>query len=194
MRQTLRTQSSPGGGGGRLVRSVGRAVAGARPLAVSGALAWPRPADLGGTRVVRPVGLVGGVTLRTPRPPDRAWTTHARGCAAVPATGHGSVHATLTRPRACGSESTGGSEGCMAGAVPTRRLPDPRGGPCGRARTTRSARKRWAAAPLRNLRKKKSKRLWRELPRNHLLRKRDTFWRMAAYEVFLFSSVRYFVC
>jgi len=60
----------------------------------------------------------------------------------------------LTRPRACGSESTGGSEGCMAGAVPTRRLPDPRGGPCGRARTTRSARKRWAAAPLRNLRKK----------------------------------------
>ena len=100
----------------------------------------------------------------------------------------------LTRPRACGSESTGGSEGCMAGAVPTRRLPDPRGGPCGRARTTRSARKRWAAAPLRNLRKKKSKRFWRELPRNHFLRKRDTFWRMAAYDVFLFSSVRYFVC
>ena len=44
------------------------------------------------------------------------------------------------------------------------------------------------------LTKKKSKRFWRELPRNHFLRKRNTFWRMAAYEVFLFSSVRYFVC
>ena len=27
-----------------------------------------------------------------------------------------------------------------------------------------------------------------------LFLKRNTFWRMAAYEVFLFSSVRYFVC